>query len=124
MIFQYTLDQVLNGTKISTRRPVDLKADSAETDESGNILAVRVNGREKWRVGKTYSVQPSRHARAVAHIRVTKLERKTVRDITNAEAQAEGSADRQAFFDLWTEVHGKNKLDEEAWVVWFTLVKE
>ncbi|MBE2182215.1 MAG: ASCH domain-containing protein [Anaerolineae bacterium] len=123
MIFEYTLDQVLNGAKTSTRRPVDEKIDSAETDAHGNILAVRVNGREKWRVGKTYAIQPARHARAVGRIRVQKIERQPVRKITDAEARAEGSADRQAFFDLWTEVHGKNKLDEDAWVVHFALEK-
>jgi hypothetical protein len=53
MIFQYTLDQVLDGRKTQTRRLVTAGRPS------------------RWRVGRTYAVQPGRTKKAVARIEVT-----------------------------------------------------
>jgi uncharacterized protein YhfF len=123
MIFQYTLEQVLSGAKTATRRPVNPKTDSAVRDDDGQVVAVLVNGREKWRVGKTYAIQPSRNAPSVGRIRVTALDEQPLNAITDAEAQAEGAADRAGFFALWQQVHGDHDKTDRVWVVRFEVVR-
>ncbi|MEO8395741.1 MAG: hypothetical protein ABI700_22290, partial [Chloroflexota bacterium] len=94
MIFQYTLDLLLNGRKTQTCR-IAKPSETAVRASSGAIEAVTLKGRDKYRVGKTYAVQPSRNESAVARIRLIDLERKNVADITLKEAQAEGYTSRE-----------------------------
>lgn len=122
MIFQYTLDLLLSGRKSQTcrlTRPGETEVRAA----NGQIEAVRANGRDKYRVGKTYAVQPARTQPAVARIRLTGIERKRVQDMSAAEAQAEGYASRAEFFAVWHKVHGESKRNAEVWALRFELVK-
>src|SRR5664279_740162 len=121
MIFQYTLDQVLSGRKTQTSRLVT-PHDSAVYGSGHEIVAVTVNGRDKYRVGKTYAVQPARGKPAVAHIRLVRIEGKKVSATTLAEAKAEGFASREAFFETWNEIHGANQLDADVWMLTLELV--
>ena len=122
MLFQYTYEAILDGRKTQTRR-VRHSTDQAVNDEHGDLIAVLVNGREKWRVGKTYSVQPARGKPQIARIRITGLGAETVTDISDADAVAEGSADRDAFLRLWVDVNGRNNANAQVWVLRFELVK-
>ncbi len=123
MIFEYTLPQVLGGTKTQTRRLVKAN-DTAVTDAEGHIVAVANNGREKWRVGKTYAVQPGRHKPQVARIEITGLRRSRADQISAAEAHAEGVPTVQAFLDEWRSIHGAKQRQAEIWVLEFKLVRE
>ena len=122
MIFQYTWRQVISGEKTATRRPVKA-GDEAEIDAQGQIVAVIHKGRTKYRVGQVLAVQPARTASAIARIRLTHIERRAVTDITDAEAQAEGNADRAGFLRLWELAHGAGKLDVDTWVLGFELIE-
>lgn len=122
MIFQYTWKQVIAGEKTSTRRPVKA-GEVAETDAQGAIVAVIHKGRTKYRVGQVLAVQPARTAPAIARIRLLRIERRAVTDITDAEAQAEGNADRAGFLRLWELAHGAGRLDVDTWALHFELVE-
>ena len=121
MIFEYTLAQVLDVSKHQTRRLVK-PHDVALTDDSGRIVAVVNNGREKWRVGKTYAVQPGRAKPQVARIEITGLRRDQADQISLADALDEGFPDVQSFFNEWLSIHGEKRRQADVWVVEFRLV--
>lgn len=123
MIFQYTLDLLLSGRKTQTCR-LTKAGEVTERDANGAIVAVTAKGRDKYRVGKTYAVQPARTQPAVARIRLTGIERKNVQEITEAEAKAEGYANRDEFFDVWRTVHGEKKLNADVWALRFELERD
>ncbi|MFN8450600.1 MAG: ASCH domain-containing protein [Anaerolineae bacterium] len=122
MLFQHTLDLVLSGAKTQTRRVV-AREDTAEHGDDGAITAVKTSGRDKYRIGKTYAVQPARGKPAVARIRLLRIERKRASEMSASEARAEGVASRAAFLDMWSSIHGADKLDADVWVLTFELVK-
>lgn len=122
MIFQYTLDLLLSGRKTQTCR-IAKPNESAVRGSNGTIEAVTVNGHDKYRVGKTYAVQPSRNQSAVARIRLVGIERKNVAEITTEEAQAEGDTSREEFFEVWRSIHGEKNFSAEVWVLKFELVR-
>lgn len=121
MIFQYTLDLVLSGAKTTTSR-LAKPGENAEYARDGSIAAVTSRGRDKYRVGKTYAVQPARTQPAVARIRLLGIKRQHVSETSVEEAKMEGFASREAFFAKWSEIHGKDKLNAEVWLLTFELV--
>lgn len=121
MLFQYTIDLVLSGRKTRTSRLVK-PGDAAVPGADGSIEAVTLNGRDKYRVGKTYAVQPGRGKPAVARIRLLSIERKVVAKATNEDAKAEGYDSREAFFETWRSIHGADKLSADVWMLTFELV--
>ena len=121
MIFQYTLDKVLSGTKTATSR-LAKPGESAEYGEDRRIEAVTLRGRDKYRVGKTYAVQPSRNEPAVARIRLLSIKRQRISETSAEEAKMEGFDSREAFFAQWRDIHGKDKLNAEVWLLTFELV--
>ncbi len=80
------------------------------------------NGRDKYRVGSSYAVQPARTQPAVARIRLLAIQHKNVAEITDAEAQVEGYATRDQFFEVWRQVHGEKQFHADVWVLKFELV--
>ena len=122
MIFQYTLDLLLSGRKTQTCR-IAKANEHAVRYPAGQIVTVKSSGRDKYRVGKTYAVQPSRNESAVARIRLLEIGSKKVSEVTLEEAQAEGYATREEFFDVWRSIHGEKQMDADVWVLKFELVK-
>jgi hypothetical protein len=121
MIFQHTLEEVLSGRKTKTSRLIN-PHDTAVIGSDGKIEAVLNKGRDKYRVGKTYAVQPARGKPAVARIRLLGIERKTVSETSKSDAKQEGFASREEFFAEWGSIHGENKLDAGVWMLEFELV--
>ena len=87
--------QVLDGTKTQTRRPV--KDDDVYEPEElgpGHIQAVfnvgHLKGTPKYAVGKTYAVQPGRGKKSVGRIRITKIRRERLGEINHRDTIAEG----------------------------------
>lgn len=128
MIFSRTLKQVLGGTKTQTRRLCYL-ADSLGfvTDDGVKRKAVLDNShpsraRTRWAVGRTYAVQPERCHAARGRIEVIDLRREEdPTQISEADARAEGFADRAAFLASWTVLHRKKPV-QPVWVITFRLV--
>lgn len=73
MIFQHTIEQVLDGTKTQTRR-----------------IAKGLVSRCKYSVGKTYAVQPGRGKKGVARIRIIGMHNEHLQELTEEDAVAEG----------------------------------
>src|SRR4051812_3229392 len=121
MIFQYTLDLLLSGRKTQTCR-IAKPSEKAIRASDGTIEAVTGSGRDKYRIGKTYAVQPSRNESAVARIHLTSIEKKKISAITLKEAQAEGYASGEEFFAVWRTIHGEKNAHAEVWVLKFELV--
>jgi len=94
MIFKQW-QQVLDGTKTQTRRPVKpneyaihVGPGYAELD----VQAVLTKPRHahKWVVGRTYAVQPGRGQKSKGRIRVKAIRRERLGDIRLADCLAEG----------------------------------
>jgi hypothetical protein len=122
MLFQYTLPQVLAGEKTMTRRLI-APNDTAVEDANGQIQAILSNGRDKFRVGKTYAVQPARGKPQVARIKALRLGRDNVSAISEQDARAEGFVSREAFLNEWRTIHGDAKMNADVWVIEFRLVE-
>lgn len=151
MIFQYTWQQVIDGSKTKTRR-IALPAEYFFTTYQGygqyvhdmtppisQILEVySPSGRLQWRVGKSYAVQPGRGKKAVARITLTSIHLERLQDITEEDARAEGFAPigtgrnyisaRMFFRETWIGIHSASGTRWEdnplCWVLEFGLVKE
>jgi hypothetical protein len=102
MIFsQPMIDRILAGEKTQTRR------------HSG-----------RYKVGKTYAVQPGRGKPAVAHIQILEKGRELVGMISTADAIAEGFDSRQRFLEAWEVLHGpRADVSVPVWVYGFRLVE-
>jgi hypothetical protein len=122
MIFQYTWPQVVLRHKTATRRVIS-PTEVAIRTRYNKVSTVKQNGRTKWQVGATYAVQPGRGQSQIARIRLTRITRQQLSRITNAQARAEGFADRQAFLKTWQTIHGPDRIDRTVWVIEFELVE-
>lgn len=151
MIFQHTWQLICKILKSQTRRPDDdlpfeymypnstihhvaIPGETPMPTGEYTITAVFTKaGRLKWRVGRTYAVQPGRGQKAVARILITGIRRERVCDISEADVRAEGCVATeqhpiQAFADLWDSIHTKPGTRWEdavtVWVLEFELVGE
>jgi hypothetical protein len=122
MLFQYTYEAILEGRKTQTRR-VRHSSDQAVEDEHGDIIAVLVNGREKWRVGKTYSIQPARGKPQIGRIRILAIGAERVSNISENDVEAEGFVTKVVFLRTWVEINGEAQADAIVWVLRFEPVK-
>lgn len=108
MIFQHTWQSVIDGTKTQTRRIV--KPGGWLTDSG---FAVMRNDKPLYEIGRAYAVMPARGVkgiRKVADIKITGIRREDVRQISEADAIAEGFKKYRRpavdnFLMTWTEMH-------------------
>lgn len=134
MLFIYTWQQVLDGTKTATRRLV--KPGDALRLEPNKPAAVTGEDRLRWEVGRTYSVQPGQYKKGVGQIRVTGLRREPLQAMTEADAILEGelppdpaagrsdsALDRfRARWDSTHEPGAQFASNPDVWVITFELV--
>ena len=127
------VQQVLDGTKSQTRRPVKEHEEAnrwdSETDVINEVLIVDPNKsypgnlRSKWLLGRTYAVQPGRGKKAVGRIRITKIRRERLQDITGNDVRAEGCGTWEwPFEELWDSLYRKPyrwQDNPECWVLDF-----
>ena len=151
MIFKDELCQrVLYGTKTQTRRLVKNNEYTWFMPESIIVEVCDSNNRLKWRVGNNYAVQPGRGRKAVGRIKIIKIQREQLQDISEGDCHAEGvlvptthgrfschieGVDSRYimpspipyFAELWNSIHPKGKRWEDnphVWVLEFELVRE
>ena len=120
MIFQHTLEQVLDGRKTQTSRivkPGDYKQvferfktrpnpdGTLEFTEEEKILEVHRNRRLLWKVGRDYAIQPGRGKPAVGRFKLIKIRREDVRDISFWDIQREGFNQSSEFWHVWCLMH-------------------
>ena len=121
MIFQFTWEKVLDGSKSQTRRVID-PHEMAVRGKGNRIEAIITHGREKWRVGKTYAVQPGRGKKQVGRIRITSIRQQRLDRISPQDSIAEGFSSRQDFLHTWDKIHGSASRNVSVWVIAFELV--
>lgn len=134
MLFIHTIDKVLSGEKVQTRRivkpgdedtifpmPTDrmfsqrgILYAAYPAHEAREISTVFRNGRRLWNVGQEIAVQPGRGKKSVARILITGLRCEDVREISVEDAKAEGwelGLDAVTkypalwYLRLWTQMH-------------------
>lgn len=104
MIFrQDMVDRILSGEKTQTRRP-----------------APPPPAQCRYRVGRTYAVQPGRGLHGVCRIRVVSWLRCRVTPISPRDARAEGFLSPAEFYARWVDLHGS--LDGSCYRIEFELV--
>ena len=129
MIFKDKLCQkVLDGTKTQTRRLVKGGDYTWRNGVSTAITEVcDFHNRLKWKLGRTYAVQPGRGKHAVGRIGIRRIRRECLNAINHDDAQAEGvGRSIAAFAELWDSIHPKGKRwidNPEVWVLEFKLVE-
>lgn len=116
------IPKVLDGTKTQTRRPVKCEWTPATVSVDEARLPCR------YKVGKTYAVQPGRGKRGIARIKVLDVRRERWRDISVDDAVAEGFGHRDIarpdFLAYVMRLYPGLDLDAECWVIEFELVGE
>lgn len=128
MLFKPELiERILAGDKTQTRRVVkpgeQIVVDATAPDVPVAILDAR--GRVKWRVGQTYALQPGRGKAGIGvRIRVKRLALDyDARQISEADARAEGFRSREEFLETWIAINGASAT-YRAWVIEFEVVSD
>lgn len=125
MIFQHTINQVLDGSKTQTRRLVK-QGDMAWVDKHNKLalvdgVTISKTAFKRWEVGKDYAVCPGRGRAAEGRIKITGIRRERVQDIIPDDARAEmGSGDNNALYDEYI-ANNVSDLDVEIgdeWPCW------
>src|SRR5438128_7401577 len=99
MIFMYSLQAILDGTKTQTRRIVRDGQDWASDpyDQPIKSVVLRDTLFDKlsvvYRVGQIRAVQPGRNKHSVARIKILRLRQEDARRISLNDAKAEGYND-------------------------------
>lgn len=121
MIFQHTLEQVLDGSKCQTSRlwqenwiVTYTKEHKNGYDTFDDVLYPISSLKEKYpyypyrlkyRVGQTLSVQPNRGAKGVARIRILELAKRDVRAFDDSDIKREGFENALSFYRVWYGMH-------------------
>jgi uncharacterized protein YhfF len=145
--------QILEGAKTQTRRAVKEGQHGNRWDIDSDIINEVVRWRPSlkwshwqsvWVVGRTYAVQPGRGKKAVGRIRITKIRRERLGDISAEDIFAEGvgiynltdgrwypitvlEVAREEYAKLWDSIYGKGVFermkDDDVWVLEFERVE-
>jgi hypothetical protein len=119
MIFQADMiSAILEGRKTQTRRPVK-RGDSLGPFTAGRCEVRDLNGRTRWTEGRRYSICPGRGKPRVGLIRILRITRERLDQITDGNARAEGFACREEFLSRWRELYPGSDLSEDVWVLEF-----
>lgn len=110
MIFQRSLEKVLNRTKTQTRRIVKPTDEYFGSGIQQPILCVfnATTNRPRFVVGRTYAVQPGRGRAVVGRIQIASIRQEDVRTIGEADAKAEGFITTLDFLCTWAEMYDKS----------------
>ncbi len=120
MIFQHTLDAVLDGTKTQTSRVwKDNYVSVVEGDNNITVIS-KSSGRRLYYVGQEHAVQPKRGASGVGRIRITSLGKRNVSFFDAEDIRREGFQNMAEFLSVWRGMHKSNYL---ALVIRFELVE-
>jgi hypothetical protein len=124
MGYQFSKDlikKVLDGTKTMTRRPYK-EGDHVRDETCSAVYTIK--GRLRWAVGQRRAVQPGRGKNAVGYIEITRLRYDgDVRDISAADARAEGFETPLDFIAFWVSLYDdKVRLEKHDKGRWSLLI--
>src|SRR6185369_9483179 len=114
MLFKpFLIERILNCEKTQTRRVAKSNEMLSYPDGIEAVQYTRNDAdcwRTKWQVGKTYAICPGRGKHGVARIEITAISRGDVRQISEADARAEGFTNREEFLTTWIAINDKRAL--------------
>lgn len=115
---RFLLEKVKTGDKTNTRR-IAKDGERLVIDPDGTKTVYDKRGRIKWQTGRDYGCWPGRGLRAECRYKLNDLREEIAGEISEADARAEGFANREAFLNAWDEINGKNQRQKRVWVhVW------
>lgn len=142
MIFKHTCEQVLAGKKTQTRRLVK-PGEHFYSQNGFEDQVLSPNNFTKWKVHRTYAIQPSRGEKEVGRFLLKSIQRELLMDISANDARAElgqsletngGSAliqDQKVLVDfreLWNQIHTRSGTrwqdNPRVWVLTFKSIGE
>jgi len=124
MIFQYTWQKVLAGTKTQTRRVAKSSEELWTKEQDGPMptKVIRRGNKVKWRTGGRYAVQPGRNQKGVGRIELLDIRYQHLGNVTEEEARAEGFSSLAEFIKAWIKIHGRFDRELPVWVLEFRLL--
>lgn len=116
MLFKQA-QEVLDGRKRQTRRPVKPWDRAMHIDKNGRVNRYWHPGvsihrvvnegydrdRTRFEVGKTYAVQPGRGQKSIGRIRLLEIRRERLQEISLEDIEAEGITTPEEFARIWGE---------------------
>lgn len=124
IIFQHTWELVVSGAKTQTRRLYSYRHSVSAHAEGTTITYHSAAG---WEVGKTYAVMPARGVRGlrkVADIEITRIRREDIREISEADAEAEGFGYSVNFWHTWVDMHDQSFYETFAYAADMDYLRE
>jgi ASCH domain len=112
-------EKIARGLKTQTRRPFKEGDHFRDLDTS----TLYRKGRKQWAVGQRYAVQPGRGKKGIGFIEVTQIRYEDVREISQADAMAEGFKNRIAFLQVWTGFYDPSVTIVEGLRAWHLTIK-
>lgn len=109
MIFAHTYKWILDKSPHTGKR-------KSQTRRTAKSLTPR------YRVGKTYAIQPGRGKLAVGRIRILSARLHVLEDISDADVRAEGFANREEFLKAYQNINA-HQYGRVCWAYEFELVK-
>jgi hypothetical protein len=110
------LAKVLSGEKVETRRI----AKESEVFDGHRVVSFRDVSKKpvtKWRVGSAYAACPGRGKVQQGRFCITRIRLERLDAISEADARAEGFANRDEFLTAWDSINGPDKRDVSVWVL-------
>jgi hypothetical protein len=120
----HLVDLIKDLLKTQTRRP--FKEGDRFSALLQGVLRITGSGQERlqWKVGKRYALQPGRGKKGVGFIEVSEIRFEDARDISQADAVAEGFETPMDFLAVWCSFYDPyirlEKLDDGRWSICFT----
>jgi hypothetical protein len=109
-------EKIVRGEKTQTRR---LRHGENSTGKPGGW----VDEPCRYKVGRTYAVQPGRGAKSIGRIRILSVTPQAFCDMTKDDVLAEGFQTHSAFAARWLSMYGKGSWLDPVWRIEFELVK-
>jgi hypothetical protein len=115
----HLVDLIKDLLKTQTRRP--FKEGDRFSALLQGVLRITGSGQERlqWKVGKRYALQPGRGKKGVGFIEVSEIRFEDARDISQADAVAEGFETPMDFLAVWCSFYDQavtlEKLDDGRW---------
>jgi hypothetical protein len=123
MIFKHTAHWITGWSphtgqpKTQTRRPARLDDRYAYvSDRDDRRLSIYRNGRLLYQTGRAYAIQPGRGMKGIGRFRLVSLDFVgQAKDISEADARAEGFASPDNFRAVWCTMYGDKGLDQPCY---------
>jgi hypothetical protein len=89
---------------------------------AGKKTQTRRRGKKRWNIGSIHECRRGFKGEPFARVRILSVDKVRLGDITEEDARAEGAKDKTEFIEVWRQIYGPWKADEEVWRINFAVV--